>query len=94
MNRGGTMQPDEYISQILQDLAAIKTQLNDITKIKDDVDKLKEKVTILQTKDVEQQKEIDELKDKNKWLARYIAGAAITAVIGLVTAFLKFNFGI
>jgi chromosome segregation and condensation protein ScpB len=86
------MNAEEKLTQILQDLAVVKQQLTEITKIKDDVDKLKEKVIRLETKDSDQQKEIEELKDTNKyytrWIITAIAGAAISIGVAVLEYFL------
>lgn len=82
------MNTEEKLSQILQDLAVVKNKLEDITKVKDDVEKLKEKVIILETKDAEQQKEIDELREDKKYYTRWtitaIGGALVSAVIAIM----------
>ena len=86
------MNTEEKLTQILQDLAVVKQQLTEITKIKDDVDKLKEKVIRLETKDSDQQKEIEELKETNKyytrWIVTAIAGAAISIGVAILEYFL------
>jgi chromosome segregation and condensation protein ScpB len=86
------MNAEEKLTQILQDLAVVKQQLTEITKIKDDVDKLKEKVIRLETKDSDQQKEIEELKDTNKyytrWIITAIAGAAVSIGVAVLEYFL------
>ncbi len=86
------MNTEEKLTQILQDLAVVKQQLTEITKIKDDVDKLKEKVIRLETKDSDQQKEIEELKDTNKyytrWIITAIAGAAVSIGVAVLEYFL------
>lgn len=84
------MNTEEKLSQILQDLAVVKQQLSDITKIKDDVDKLKEKVIRLETKDTDQQKEIEELKETNKYFTRWTITAIAGAVISIGVAVLEF----
>ncbi len=41
----------------------------------------------------EYQKRISDLEDSNKWLTRAIAGALITAFVGLLFAFVKMGAG-
>lgn len=84
------MNTEEKLTQILQDLAVVKQQLTEITKIKDDVDKLKEKVIRLETKDTDQQKEIEELKETNKYYTRWSITAIVGAVISIGVAILEY----
>lgn len=39
-------------------------------------------------------KEIEELKEKNKWFSRAIVGAVITALVGLLFVYLKLGLGV
>lgn len=41
----------------------------------------------------ENDKEIEEIKDKIRWLSRTIAGAIITGLIGLIFIFIKIGMG-
>ena len=40
------------------------------------------------------QKQIDELREHNKWLARAVVGAVITAFIGFIFMYIKIGSGI
>ena len=62
--------------------------------IKKDVDQTKLDINSLKIKDEEQQKMIEELKDKNKFLGQTIIGGLITAGIGIVVCFIKIGLGI
>jgi archaellum biogenesis protein FlaJ (TadC family) len=78
------MDMQDNITQILQDLASIKTQLNDIVRLKDDVEELKEKTIVLEIKNAEQQREIDDLKENKKYYSRTAISAVIAAVISTI----------
>ncbi|MBE6503950.1 MAG: threonine/serine exporter family protein [Methanobrevibacter sp.] len=84
------MNTEDKLSQILQDLAVVKNQLNDLTKLKDDVDELKEKVIALEIKNVDQQKEIDELKEEKKYYTRWAITAIGGAIVSALLAVLQF----
>jgi ElaB/YqjD/DUF883 family membrane-anchored ribosome-binding protein len=85
---------DKLLNEIVQRLVAIETKLEDIIKVKDDVDELKKEVVKLEENNKQQQKEIDSLVDNNKWLSRAVAGAVVTAIIGVVFVFIKMGLGI
>lgn len=85
---------DKLLNEIVQRLVAIETKLESIIKVKDDVDDLKKEVVQLQENTKQQQKEIDSLVDNNKWLSRAVAGAIVTAVIGLVFVLIKMGLGV
>ena len=84
---------ENIYTEILQRLVKIETKIDNIEKIKDDVDSLKGKIIELQAKDESQAKEIKELKDTNKWLIRTIAGEVIGIVIAVIIAAIAMGFG-
>ena len=85
---------ERLLNEIVQRLVAIETKLESIIKVKDDVEELKKDVVQLQERDKQQQKEIDSLVDSNRWLSRAVAGAIITAVIGLIFVIIKTGLGV
>lgn len=85
---------DNLYSEILQRLTRIEVKLDQMEDTKKEVNQLKLDVLKLQEKDTQQQKELDEIKDSNKWLKRAIIGACITAGVGIVFAFIKIGLGI
>ena len=68
--------------EVLDRLAIIETKLDDYNSIKD---KVEESSVLSKTNE----KDIEELKDKIRWLTRTITGAIITALIGLLFALIK-----
>ena len=40
------------------------------------------------------QKQIEEMKDKNKWLFRTISGAVIASAVGIIFCFIKIGMGV
>lgn len=70
--------------EVLDRLTKIETKLDDYTTIKnrsDDSYNLSK----------QNEKDIDEIKDKIKWLSRTIAGAIITTIIGVIVAVIKMS---
>lgn len=67
---------------VLDRLTKIETKLDDYNSIKTKVD---ESHVLSSTN----KKDIEELQDKIKWLSRTIAGAIITALIGVLFALIK-----
>ena len=68
--------------EVLDRLAIIETKLDDYNSIKD---KVEESSMLSKTNE----KDIDEIKDKIKWLTRTITGAIISALVGLLIALIK-----
>lgn len=91
---------DNVMLEILERLTKIEAKLDgyndakrktyenekEIIKLKADVESLKKDNGI-------QNAEISELKDKNKWLVRTVAGAIITGLVGICIAFISMGMG-
>lgn len=73
--------------EVLERLTKIETKL-------DDYKELKEKNEIAYTKSMNNEKDINDIQDKLKWISRAIVGAVIVAIIGIVFSFLKIGIGI
>lgn len=84
---------DKLLNEIVQRLVAIETKLESLINLKSDVDDIKKEIIILEEKDKQQERDIQELKETNKWLSRAIAGACITAAVGLVFILIKLGLG-
>ena len=75
----------------------IKTQTEIITKLSiietkiDDYKEVKGKTDTALNKALENEKDIEEIKEKITWLTRLIAGTFITAIISGIVAFFVFN---
>lgn len=91
---------DNVMLEILERLTKIESKLDgyndakrktyenekELIKLKADVEALKKDNSI-------QNVEIAELKDKNKWLFRTVAGAIITGLVGICIAFISMGIG-
>ncbi len=77
----------KFETEVLSRLAVIESKL-------DDYNNIKEKCEEAYTKSRENEKDIDEINEKIKWLSRTIAGALITGIIGIVFIFLKIGLGV
>ena len=73
---------NEILIQILERLSSIETSIKDLTWVKNDVNKNSKDIVELRTTTDNQQKEIDEIKENNKWLTRGI----VTMIIGLISS--------
>lgn len=73
---------NEFQTQVLTRLAVIESKI-------DDYNNIKEKCDVAYTKSQENEKDINEIKDKIKWISRTIAGAIIAGAIGVIFAFIK-----
>lgn len=72
----------DFETQVLTRLAVIESKI-------DDYNSIKEKTDTAFNLSRENKEDIDEIKDKIKWLSRTIAGALIAGVIGILFAFIK-----
>lgn len=78
------MKPEkEFEREVLERLTKIETKLDDYNGIKN-------KAESSYVLSMENEKDINELKDKIQWLSRTLIGAIITGVITLLVAYLKF----
>lgn len=81
-------------NEIIERLAKIEVKIDDIKAIKNNVDKHAIEITEIKTITQNQQKEIDNLSEGNTWLKRAVAGAIITAVVGVIFVFIKLGLGV
>jgi len=73
----------DFEKEVLERLTKIETKLDDYNGIKT---KAEDGYTLSK----ENEKDIEELKDKLKWITRTLAGAIISGIITLLIAYLKF----
>ena len=76
-----------FETEVLTRLTIIETKL-------DDYNRIKEKSDIAYNLSNENKKEIDEIKDKIKWISRTIVGAIITGIIAIVFLLIQMGAGI
>ncbi len=77
----------EFEVEVLTRLAVIESKL-------DGYKELKTIAYEADTRSKENKAEIDEIKDKNKWLSRAIIGAIICEIVDLVFLFIKLGLGV
>jgi len=73
----------DFEREVLERLTKIETKLDDYNGIKT---KAEDGYTLSK----ENEKDIEELKDKLKWITRTLVGAIISGIITLLIAYLKF----
>ncbi|MGB8455139.1 MAG: hemolysin XhlA family protein [Anaerocolumna sp.] len=88
------MAESAFEREVLDRLTKIEVKLDSYDKIKDQVYENQRCIIKFIEKTDQQQQQIDELMERNKWLARAIAGACITAFVGLFAIFIKIGIGI
>lgn len=76
------MENSKFEREVLDRLIKIETKL-------DDYGNMREKTEEAYTLSKENEKDIDEINDKIKWLSRTIAGAIIAGIIGIIFTFIK-----
>lgn len=78
---------DNFETEVLTRLAVIESKLDDYKDIKDKAEKAF-------TLSLDNEKEINELKDKSRWLSRTLIGAILTAIVSIVFIYLKIGLGL
>lgn len=93
---GGERMDERLLSEIVQRLTRIEVRLEEVVNIKKEVkdlkdtaDELKKNVVELQTKDEQQRKELDEIRDNSKWISRAVIGAVITSSVAVIFTLIK-----
>ena len=77
----------EIEREILERLVRIETKI-------DDFDSVRTKANEAYTNGKENEKRIDEIEDKIKWLSRTIVGAILTCLVSLIFIFIKLGLGL
>lgn len=80
---------DNFETEVLQRLAILETLIKEqdykgVSKTADEA----------YTRSIKNEREIEELKEKNKWYFRTIVGAFLTALAGIIISFFKIGIGI
>lgn len=76
------MKEKDFETEVLTRLTKIETKLDDYNNIRN-------KAEEAYTQAKENDKEIDEIKDKLKWITRTIVGAVLTGLVSIVFIYLK-----
>ena len=94
-------QEKDVMLEILERLTKIETKIDSYSDAKKktydnekEIIKLKGDIEVLKGENSVQNREIAELKEKNKWLFRTTAGAMITGLVGIIIAFVSAGVGI
>lgn len=77
----------DFEREVLERLTKIETKLDDYTSIRE---KTEEAYSLSKEND----KEIEEIKEKIKWITRTIAGAIISGIIGIIFILIKIGIGV
>lgn len=77
----------DFETEVLTRLARIETKL-------DDYDNIRQKAEEARAKAYQNERRINEIDDKQKWLERTTIGAIITGIISIIFIFIKLGLGI
>lgn len=83
------MGDNKFQREVLDRLMRLETKID-----LQDYKGLSEKVDIALNKSNQNEKDIEELREKNKYLSRTITTAIITGLIGIVFLFIKIGIGV
>lgn len=81
----------EKIDKIIEDLNEIKTK---VCRYDEHIHNIETKLLVLEEKNINKQKEINEIKTNSDNLKRWLFGMGGTVIGGLLLAILKFGFGL
>lgn len=81
------MKEKQFETEVLTRLTIIETKL-------DDYNNIRQKTEDAYTSGRENSKEIEELKDKLKWIIRTLVSAILTGIVGIVFIYLKLGLNI
>ena len=76
------MKEKQFETEVLTRLTKIETKL-------DDYNNIRQKTEDAYANSRENSKEIEEIKDKLKWITRTVVGAILTGIVGIVFIYLK-----
>jgi hypothetical protein len=79
----------DYYMAVIERLVKIETKLDEINNFKEQLNENTMNVSQVMLKNDEQQRQIDEMRESNKWLQRAIVGAIIGALISLLFTFMQ-----
>lgn len=77
----------DFETEVLTRLARIETKL-------DDYDNIRQKAEEARAKAYQNERRINEIDDKQKWLERTTIGAIITGIISIIFIIIKLGLGI
>lgn len=77
----------DFETQVLTRLAVIESKLDDYKSVSD-------KTEYAYSLSKENEKEIEEIKDKMKWLSRTVIGGIIAGAIGIIFVLIQIGMGL
>ena len=80
--------------EVLDRLIKIEEKLDGFSKAKEKTYENERHVMILENDALDLKKEVDSLKESNKWLLRTVAAALITGLVGIAFALIKTGAGV
>lgn len=83
------MEKNSFEREVLDRLMRLETKID-----LQDYKGISEKVDNAEAKCMQNERDINDIKDKLKWITRTTAAAIITALVGLVFVFIKIGLGV
>lgn len=80
------MNDNDFEREVLDRLIKIETKIESWNDSKKQIYDNQREIIHLKEQTEQQQRDIDELRDRNKWLGRTTAGAAVSAMVSTVIA--------
>lgn len=83
------MEKNSFEREVLDRLMRLETKID-----LQDYKGISEKVDSAEAKCIQNERDINDIKDKLKWITRTTTAAIITALVGLVFVFIKIGLGV
>lgn len=88
------MEEKNFEREVLDRLIKIEMKIDSMDKLKEQVYKNKDALLELNMKDEQQQKQIDEMLEEQRWLKRTVISSIVVAIITLIFGAIKIGFGL
>jgi hypothetical protein len=80
--------------EVLDRLIRLEVKIDAFSEIKNQVFENQKDIIKIRENNEQQERDIQELRDHNKWLGRALGGACITSLVGIVVIFIKLGMGV
>lgn len=88
------MPENNFEREVLDRLKTIEVKLDSYERIKDQVFENERSILVINDRAAQQQKAIDEIRERSKYYTRVAVGAVITGAIAIAFLFLKMGMGV
>lgn len=88
------MEEKPFEREVLDRLTTIETMMKSFSDSKSVTYQNQKDIILLHEKDANQQKELESMKEDNKWLKRQLVSTVIVCGVGLIFVYIKMGLGV